>query len=204
MMESNPARRLPKITFNAPVVLGFTFICVAVQIVSTLTGGASTAALFTFHTTSLAHPLEYFKLVSFAFGHVSWNHLIGNMSYILLLGPLLEEKYGSPRLAAIIFASALVCSITSILIFHTGGVGASGVVFTFILLSSVTNLREGEIPLTFILVAVFYLSQQLYGAIFVRDYISYHGHIVGGLVGAAVGFLLPEKTGTQTSVRSSW
>ena len=75
----------------------------------------------------------------------------------------------------------------------TGVVGASGVVFTFILLSSVTGLRDGEVPLTFILVAVLYFGQQIYGAIFVHDNISYLGHIAGGVVGAAVGFLLPTK-----------
>lgn len=195
-MDARPTGSSPRITINAPVVLGFTFICVAVQVVSTLTFGASTQALFTFHASSLSHPSEWFKLVTFAFGHVSWDHLIGNMSYILLLGPLLEEKYGSTSLAAIILASAITCSLTSILVFHAGGVGASGVVFTFILLSSVTNLRSGEIPLTFVLVAAFYLCQQLYGAFFVRGLVSYHGHIVGGIVGAVVGFLLPEKSGS--------
>lgn len=194
---NSTSKRLPRITINAPVVLGFTLICVVVQIINTITFGASTQALFTFHVSSLSHPLEYFKLISFAFGHVNWDHCIGNLSYILLLGPLLEEKYGSARMAAIILASALACSITSILVFHTGGVGASGVVFTFILLSSVTNLREGEIPLTFVLVAALYFGQQLYGAAFIRGNTSYHGHIIGGLVGAAVGFLLPEQSGSR-------
>lgn len=193
-MESKPKRGLPKITFNAPVVLIFTIVCVVVQVVSMLTGGRSTNAFFAFDTTTLSHPLEWFKLVSFACGHVSWDHLVGNMTFILLLGPLLEEKYGSANLAAIMLASALATSITSILIFHTGGVGASGIVFTFILLSSITNLREGEIPLTFILVAVLYFGQQIYGALFVHDFVSYHGHIVGGIVGSVVGFLLPEKS----------
>lgn len=195
-MYGSDKRRLPKIAINSPVVIWFTLICVVVQIVSTLSGGASTNAFFTFHTNTLARPLEYYKLVSFAFGHSGWDHLVGNMTYILLLGPLLEEKYGSRRLAVIILASAIACSVTSILIFHTGGVGASGVVFTFILLSSVTNLREGEIPLTFILVAVLYFGQQIYGALFVREFVSYHGHIVGGLVGSVVGFLLPEQSHT--------
>lgn len=198
-MDSKPKIRFPKVTFNSPVVLCFVFICVGVQVLSTLTGGASTNAFFTFHTSSLSSPFEYFRLITFAFGHISWDHLIGNMSYILLLGPLLEEKYGSSRLALIILASALGVSVASIVIFHTGGVGASGVVFTFILLSSVTQVREGEIPLTFILVATLYLGQQLYGAIFVREFISYHGHIVGGTIGAVLGFLLPEKTATDSS-----
>lgn len=186
-------KRMPKITFNSPVILSYVFICVAVQAVSTLTGGASTQAFFTSHVGPWTSPLTYFCLVSHIFGHISWDHLIGNMSYILLLGPLLEEKYGSGRLMGIMLASALAASIANIVLLGTGVVGASGVVFTFILLSSVTGLRDGEVPLTFILVAVLYFGQQIYGAIFVHDNISYLGHIAGGVVGAAVGFLLPTK-----------
>lgn len=199
-MDTTSAKRLPKITINAPVVIGFTLICVVVQIASTLTGGRTTEALFTFYPGSWLNPLTYFRHVSHIFGHVSWEHLIGNMSYILLLGPLLEEKYGSGTLAVIILASALGCSIANEIIFPHGGiVGASGVVFTFILLSSVTSMREGEIPLTFILVTVIYIGGQVFGALFVHDQISYLGHIVGGIVGAVVGFLLPAKADTRTS-----
>lgn len=197
-MDGKPSVRLPKVTFNSPVILWFAIVCVAVQALSTLTGGASTAAFFTFHTDSLSSPFELFRLVTFAVGHISWEHLSNNMFFILLLGPLLEEKYGSPSLVAIILASALTCSIVSIVVFHTGGVGASGVVFTFLILSSVTRVREGEVPLTFILVAAFYLCQQLYGMFFVRDFVSYHGHIIGGCVGAALGFLLPEKESSDS------
>lgn len=189
-MQTQP-RKMPKITFNSPVVLGFVFACVAVQIASTLTGGATTAMLFSSRPGPWTDPLTYLCLVSHIFGHVGWDHLIGNMGYILLLGPLLEEKYGSGRLAAIMLASALAASISNIVLLHTGVVGASGVVFTFILLSSVTGLRDGELPLTFVLVAMLYLGQQIYGAVFVRDHISYLGHIAGGVVGAAVGFLMP-------------
>lgn len=183
-----------RITNNSPVVVGFVFICVVVQIVSTLTGGASTQALFTSRIGPLSDPLTYWCLVSHIFGHISWDHLIGNMSYILLLGPLLEEKYGSPRLVGIILASALAASIANIVLLRTTIVGASGVVFTFILLSSVTQVREGELPLTFVLVAALYFGQQIYGAIIVREHISYLGHIAGGVVGAALGFLLSGET----------
>ncbi len=197
-MESRK-RNMPKITFNSPVVLSFVAICVVVQIVSTLTGGMSTQVFFTSHPFSLTNPLSWWGLVSHIFGHAGWDHLIGNMSLILLLGPLLEEKYGSARLMGIMLASALAASISNLVLLHTSVVGASGVVFTFILLSSVTSMREGEIPLTFVLVATLYIGQQIYGAIFVRDHISYLGHIAGGVVGAAVGFLLPTKEAPVTS-----
>lgn len=190
-------RQLPRITFNSPVTLSFVFICVAVQVVSTLTGGATTAAFFTFYATP-ASPLSLLGYITYIFGHAGWDHLLGNMSYILILGPLLEEKYGSGRLMGIILASALAGSIASAVLLHQGGVGASGVVFTFILLSSFTGFRDGEVPLTFILVAAFYLTQQLYGAFFVHGNISYLGHITGGVVGAVVGFLLPtQEKGTS-------
>ena len=68
--------------------------------------------------------------------------------------------------------------------------GASGVVFAMVLLSSITSAGEGEIPLTFIVVAVLYLGQQVYEGIFVNDNISQIGHIVGGMVGSALGFVM--------------
>ena len=192
-------RQLPKITFNSPVVLAFVFICVGVQVASTLTGGITTQVFFTAKPGPWTDPLTYLCLVTHIFGHASWDHLIGNMSYILLLGPLLEEKYGSGRLIGIILASALAASFANIFLMHSGVLGASGVVFTFILLSSVTGLREGELPLTFILVAALYFGQQIYGAFFIRGNVSYIGHIAGGVVGAIVGFLLPVNEKKSTS-----
>jgi len=190
--------RLPKITFNSPVILSFVFICFVVQVASTFTGGASTAAFFSAGSFNPSNPLTYPCLVTHIFGHVSWEHLFNNMSMILLLGPLLEEKYGSFDLMLIMLASALAASISNRLLLGVGVVGASGVVFTFLLLSSITGLRDGEVPLTFLLVAAFYLCQQLYGAIFVRDNISYLGHISGGVVGAIVGFMMPVKEKTTS------
>lgn len=186
-------RRLPKITFNSPVTLSFVIACVAVQAVSTLTGGAFTAAFFSAGAFWPGDPPSYLCLVTYIFGHAGWEHLFANMGYILILGPLLEEKYGSGRLMCIMLASALAGSLANLVLLHAGVVGASGVVFTFMLLSSFAGLHDGEVPLTFILVAVFYLTQQLYGALFVGGNISYLGHIAGGVVGAAVGFLLPAR-----------
>ena len=72
--------------------------------------------------------------------------------------------------------------------------GASGVVFAFILMSSFTSFREGEIPITFILVAVIYLGQQIYEGIVLQDNISNMAHILGGVVGGILGFSLNKKS----------
>ena len=72
--------------------------------------------------------------------------------------------------------------------------GASGVVFAFIILASFTGFKEGEIPLTFILVAVIFIGQQVYEGIAVQDNISNMAHIIGGIIGAVLGYLLNKKS----------
>ena len=71
--------------------------------------------------------------------------------------------------------------------------GASGVVFAFIILSSFTSFREGEIPLTFILVGVFFIGQQIFEGLMVQDNISNLSHVVGGIIGSVVGYRLNKK-----------
>ena len=118
------------------------------------------------------------------------------MSYLLLLGPMLDEKYSSKTLAAAVAITAVMTSIVNSVFFPTVALcGASGVVFAFILLSSFTSFREGEIPLTFILVAIFFIGQQIIDGITVRDNISNFAHIVGGIVGGILGFGLNLHTG---------
>ena len=69
------------------------------------------------------------------------------------------------------------------------------VVFAFIILASFTEFKKGEIPLTFILVALFYIGNQIWDGVTLRDNISNLSHIIGGLCGAWSGYLLNMKTG---------
>ena len=94
----------------------------------------------------------------------------------------------------IIAVTAAVTGIINMIFFPgVGLLGASGVVFAFILVSSITVREDHTIPVTFILVAVMYLGQQIYQGLFVKDNISQMAHIAGGAVGSAMGFLLSRK-----------
>lgn len=73
---------------------------------------------------------------------------------------------------------------------HVQLLGASGVVFAFILLASLTSIEEEKIPLTFILVALIYIGQQVYDGIFIRDNVSNLTHILGGIVGSGLGYVM--------------
>ena len=180
-----------RISFNAPAILSFALLCVVVQLVSMLTKQASTNLLFSVYRSSFANPLTYVRCFTHVLGHSGWDHLMGNMMYLLILGPMLEEKYGTANMIFVILATALVTGVINLIFFPTTRLlGASGVVFAMILLSSITTTKDRSIPVTFILVALLYIGQQVYQAIFVKDNISQMAHIVGGLVGTGLGFTM--------------
>lgn len=184
-----------KISFNAPVILSFAAICLVAMGLNYITNGASNRTVFVTYHSSLLSPMTYVRLIIHVFGHSGWEHFIGNMAYILLLGPMLEEKYGSARIIQIITITAVVTGIINYVFFWNVALcGASGVCFAFILLSSFTRFKEGEIPLTFILVAIIYLGQQVYDGIVLQDNISNMAHIFGGIVGGIIGFSLNKKS----------
>lgn len=184
-----------KITFNSPVILGFAAISLLALLLNFATGGSSNQEFFMTYHSSLKSPLTYIRFFTHVFGHAGWQHYIGNMTYMLLLGPLLEEKYGSKRMIQVILFTALATGLINYIFFPRVALcGASGVCFALIILSSFTRVKDGEIPLTFILVAVIFIGQQVYEGIAVQDNISNMAHIVGGIVGGIVGFGLNKKT----------
>lgn len=184
-----------KITFNAPVVLGFAAICFIATLLNYLTNGKSNHMIFMTYHSYLMSPLTYLRLFTHVFGHDGGQHFIGNMAYILLLGSMLEEKHGPMKIIEVIAVTALVTGVIHYVFFwNTALCGASGVVFSFILMDSFTSFREGEIPITFILVAAIYLGQQVYDGVVLDDNIFNMAQVVGGVVGGIIRFLLNRKS----------
>ena len=183
-----------KLKFNSPLVLGFALACLAATVINIVTGGAANQLIFMTWHSPLSSPLTYVRFFTHVLGHSGWQHFIGNMSYILLLGPMLEEKYGWKKLLGVMALTALATALVNYFFFPGIAIcGASGVVFAFILLTPFTSFKQGEIPVTFILVAIIYLGQQVYDGLFVQDNISNMAHIVGGVVGAIAGYCMKAR-----------
>jgi membrane associated rhomboid family serine protease len=189
-----------RIKYNSPVVLTFTFICAAVLILSQTLFRDLNRAWFMvpgrggFDTGSVRCWITLFTHV---IGHANWTHLLANFSFILLIGPILEENYGTLRLLFMMTVTALVTGILNVLLFSGNLMGASGVAFMMILLISFTNFSKEEIPLTFILVLVLYLGRELINS-FSSNNISEFAHIVGGFCGCLFGFFrAPQKPRTK-------
>jgi len=192
-----------KIKYNAPTVLTFAFLSAAILILSQTVTRSLTEQWFLVPGRGNFSPYSFrcwVTLFTHVLGHANWPHLVSNFSFILLIGPILEEIYGSLSLFFMIFITALVTGVLNILFFSSGLLGASGVVFMMILLASFTNFNKGEVPLTFILVLVLYLGRELFNtfgnnnALGVSGNISEFAHIVGGFIGSLFGFFRVTKT----------
>ena len=110
-------KRKIKISFNSPVVLYFAAISFVVLILNYLTAGHSNKLLFmTWHST-LRSPLTYIRFFTHVLGHSGFEHFIGNMAYILLLGPILEEKYGSKVILGVIAITGLITGLLNYILF---------------------------------------------------------------------------------------
>ena len=194
-MGSNSGIVYMRITYNAPVVLTFTVLATAVMLLGTLTGNVVTERFFAVYPNmSWKNPVDWFQLVSHVLGHRDWGHLMGNLTFLLLLGPALEEKYGSVNLVEMILITAVVTGLATVFLFSNGLLGASGIVFMFILLSSYANAQAGEIPLTFVLIAALFIGKEILSA-FSQDNISQVAHILGGLCGGIFGFARSKPRG---------
>lgn len=193
-----------KIVNNAKVVLGFTLLCILVLVLHYVTNGYTDKLLFSVYRSPLKDPFTYVRFFGHVLGHSGIEHFMGNIMMFVVIGPMLEEKYGSKNIFAIIVITAFTTGLVNFLLFpHQMLLGASGVVFAFILLASFTSYEKNTIPLSFVLVAVLYIGNELYKAFAVNDNVSNLTHIVGGIIGAFFGYILNKAKDDKDEAQGS-
>jgi membrane associated rhomboid family serine protease len=185
---------LKRIQYNAPVVLTFTLVSLIVVSLKHVFGNTLDLLLFCVYRSPATDPLTYVRLIGHIFGHADFSHYFNNFLLILLIGPILEEKYGSKQMLIMMLITSVVTGGIFVLITsNTALQGASGIVFMMILLSSFVNLKSGKIPVTLILVVVAYIGRETIYEFTATDNISHLTHVIGGLCGAVLGFIMNKK-----------
>lgn len=181
-------KRFVRLQYNSPVVLTFALLAFVALLLGKATGGESTIKFFSVYHAPLTDFLTYPRFVMHVLGHSGYSHYIGNMMMILVVGPPLEEKYGSERLLwAIIFTAAVSGLVQWLFFTETALMGASGIVFMMIVMSSLSGMKDGYIPITLILVLVLYIGGEIVDGVLLRDNVSQLSHILGGMCGAFIG-----------------
>lgn len=200
-----------RITYNAPVTLTFALIAAVILLLdSRFLNHTLIPAFFTcpgaasepgFNAGNL---IDYCRLIFHIFGHSDWNHFLGNMAFILLLGPVIEERYGSPLLILMMAITSLVTGVLNVCFSPSQLLGSSDIAFMLILLASFTTISKSEIPLSFILILILYIGREILNSE-KNENISTLAHIAGGICGSMFAFLATPrpKTGKNPKTEKS-
>lgn len=192
-----------KVAYDAPVTLTFVIVCAIIFLLNMLLakGGKSGGlqSLLASPTTQagslpffVKQPLSYLRLLLYIFGadQAGAPVLFTNLILIMLLGPAMEERYGSVIIGIMIFVSALFSGVLNACFLETSLVGAVPLVSMMIFLNAFMSFSKKKFPLSFAAVMVFFVLLQIFsGAGAVRIIIC----IAGGLCGSLFAFLTSPK-----------
>jgi membrane associated rhomboid family serine protease len=176
-----------KITFEAKITLVITALCLIVFALFHYYP-AQLGSVFVlngkFNTESVS---AYLSTVVYIFGHAGPEHLLGNLSFFLVLSPIIEKAYGGKKYVLMIVTAAIFTAIIHILFWENGLMGLSGIVFMLIILSTLIHAKSNELPFTFLLVLLLYFSKEVYLS-FSKDNVSHMAHLAGGISGIFWGY----------------
>lgn len=184
-----------KFDYNSKVIITYLIICLIAWLLNIITRGKSNKLLFESYRSSPLNPLTYVRLFTHSIGHRDWDHLVSNFLIILLIGPMIEEKYGSVNLIIMFLLTSLVIGLFNTIFSNYSILGASGNVYMLIVLSAFSNVQEGTIPITVVLICLFYVIGEIKRTITERKSKVYHdGHLIGALCGLAFGIFFLTHT----------
>ncbi len=166
-----------------------------------LAKNAAGAALVT-EVFNFSSPGDYARLFLYVFGNPNFAQFFLASAFILPLGSLMEERYGSPAVALMMLVSAFVAGVLNACLLPRLLVGSGPVIFMLILLSSITSISKREISLSSVLIFLVCMGSQFhlcsinlnsYGGLNKFSVIQIFIQLAGGLAASLSGFLTAPK-----------
>ena len=208
-----------KVAYDAPVTLTFVIVCALIFLLNMLLAKSGKAVglekIFASPTSQAGvlpfipgAPLSYVRLLFYIFGSgAAGNAVAGgasllftNLILIMLLGPAMEERYGSAIIGIMIFVSALFSGVLNACFCENCLVGAVPVVSMMIFLNAFMSFSKKKFPLSFAAVMVLFVLLQIFsGAGAVQIIIC----IAGGLCGSLFAFLTSPKMKAEKKASKS-
>ncbi len=200
-----------KLIYDSPVAVSFVLLSLLLYVLDSFALKGKLGAFFSVPSPfNFSKPIMYFSLVFHVFANDTWQHFFVDSLMIMILGSVLEERYGSSFLGVMIFISCLVSGVLSVCAHAHGIQGASEVVFTLIILSAMSLLLKKQLSCTWILIFVFYIAYGVSGIASPNSSLSSSGFFqksipvfisfVGGVCGSLFGLLAcPKKRASKTS-----
>ena len=151
-----------------------------------------------FRPESILADKEYYRLVTSAFLHSGWSHLVWNMVGLYLFGRILEWSLGAEDLLLIYFGSVIGGGLLALyvhrhhdyLAYGASG-GVSGIIFAFLLLFPGAGINlYFAVPIPGWLYAIGFLVGSFVAMKRAKDNIGHDAHLGGAIVGLLVAAAL--------------
>lgn len=148
---------------------------------------------------------EWWRMVTAMFLHGGFDHIIGNMIVLYIVGMAAEHAFGSTRMLLVYFAGGLAGSALSVLASPGPSVGASGAVFGVLSAVVVTLYRHQK---------HFYVRDKRIGIVlaawagyqlltgFLTPFVDNFAHLGGILGGALAAMVLDSRLTAESELRA--
>ncbi|HJQ99938.1 MAG TPA: rhomboid family intramembrane serine protease [Candidatus Polarisedimenticolaceae bacterium] len=147
---------------------------------------------------------EAWRIVTPVFLHAGIIHFAFNSMALVQLGPLVEEEYGTERLAAIYLACGIAGSAASQYLRHSHTVGASGAICGLLGLLLVHGYRMGGAYGTRLRSAMMQNILIMGVLSFVVPRIDWMNHLGGLAMGALLGLVVPAGPFRSRGTEGLW
>lgn len=200
-----------KVAYDAPVTLSFVIICAIIFLLNMLlaksgkAGGlekifaspTSQAGVLPFIPSAL---VSYVRLFFYIFGAGDPSVMFTNLILIMLLGPAMEERYGSVIIGIMIFVAALFSGVLNACFSESSLVGSLPLVSMMIFLNAFMSFSKKKFPLSFAAVMVLFVLLQVFSGTGAVQIIIC---IAGGLCGSLFAFLTSPKMKAEKKATKS-
>lgn len=194
--------KLPfKLTYDAPVTLSFAILSLIFFVVDFYIVKQKLGTLLLSSPTTpkgtlpfdIKNALSYLRMIFYIFGVSNPIAFISNLIFILLLGPSIEEKYGSVVIGIMMVVASLFSGVLNACFRTVSMQGATAIVFMMIFLNAFMSFTKKKVPLSFVVVFALYIIIQIVDNK-VNGVVGLFINIAGGLCGSLFAFLASPKT----------
>lgn len=150
---------------------------------------------------------EFYRLVTSAFLHSGWNHLLLNMVSLWFFGPWIERHLGAPQFLLVYFGAIVGGSLLSLYIHrhheyraYGASGGVCGIIFAFVLLFPGVGVNlYFAIPVPGWLYAIGFILGSFFAMKGGGDNIGHDAHLGGAILGFLIAAALQPR-----AVQDNW
>lgn len=159
-----------KFSYDAPVTLSFVLLSIVLFLINHLALNNNLDFYALSSTTKngglvpfdLKSAFSYLKTVFYIFGSENWTIMFANLLFILLLGPKIEEYYGSIIIGLMMLVSGLFTGVLNACFCTLPLWGPVSIVFMLIFLNAFISFSKKQIPFSFFAAFILYIFYQIF------------------------------------------